>query len=403
MKAGLLIILVLALGVLVANNLVQENGLVQINYGAYSINMSVFTHVLVMVLAYFVVRLVVRFWQAPRQLGQYVAERRVRKAGERITRGYIELGAGNFARGEKLLTKGARNSETPLLNYLAAARAAQAQGDQKRRDGWLQMALEQEPGAEAAVLFTQAELQLASNETDAAQASLQRVLEQAPKNTAALNLLAEISVDKADWTVLEGLLPRLRKLSKVTPVNLDEWTLQTWAVLLKTKPVNAKRSKNLLGKLPKHLRDDTRILRAEIEACVSTGRVDEAATIIRKALDRQWSDELVELYGALQTPAKAKLLKNVEGWLVKRPEDPMLLLAAGRLCVQNKLWGKARSYFETSLGLSPSPDAWHELGQLLSHMGENVAASDAYQKGLTLSYNGPAIPRLTTDANMTAE
>jgi uncharacterized membrane-anchored protein len=137
----------MALGALAANFLLQDNGYVLINFRGYIIEMSVPIMAFLAILTYISVRFLVRLWRAPKQLGEAAARRRVRKAGERITQGYIEIGQGNFARGEKLLTKGARNSETPLLNYLQAARAAQAQGDIERRDAWLTMASEQEPRA----------------------------------------------------------------------------------------------------------------------------------------------------------------------------------------------------------------------------------------------------------------
>jgi HemY protein len=396
-KAGFALILTMALGALVAHYVLQENGYVLINFQGYSVQMSVPIMAFVLLLAYLAVRIVVRLWRAPRRLGQYAADRRSRKAGERITQGYIELGQGNFARSEKLLTRGARHSETPLLNYLAAARAAQAQGNKQRRDNWLSMAQEQEPGASTAVLLAQAELQLENQERDAATHSLQKILEETPKNTVAMRMLASIFLEDKNWEALEELLPQLRRFAKTQPEQLDDWTVMAWSELLKIRPVDPKNSKVLIKKLPRHLRENAQILKAQAEGYIASERVDEAEVLVRKALDRHWDNDLVRLYGVIKSPAKAKLLKRAEAWLAQRPEDPTLLLAAGRLCVQNKLWGKARSYFETSLGIEPSPETWHELGQLLTQMGEAESASDAYQKGLTLSYSGPAVPRLEAD------
>ncbi|MBT8421873.1 MAG: hypothetical protein KJP03_02040, partial [Gammaproteobacteria bacterium] len=191
MKASIFIVVVLALGALAAHYLMADNGYVLINFRGYTVEMSVPVMAFLLLLTYMVVRLLVRVWRAPRKLGEAVAQRRLRKAGERITLGYIELGQGNFAKGERLLTKGARNSETPLLNYLAAARAAHAQGDTERRDAWLDMAAEQEPRAEATVLLTRAQLQMDDDDVDGAAETLSEVLEASPKNTEALRLKAE--------------------------------------------------------------------------------------------------------------------------------------------------------------------------------------------------------------------
>jgi HemY protein len=48
------------------------------------------------------------------------------------------MAEGHYNQAEKLMLKGADNSDTPLLNYLSAARVAQARGDDVRRDHYLQ-------------------------------------------------------------------------------------------------------------------------------------------------------------------------------------------------------------------------------------------------------------------------
>lgn len=62
----------------------------------------------------------------------------------------------------------------------------------------------------------------------------------------------------------------------------------------------------------------------------------------------------------------------------------MLLLALGRLSLRNRLWGKARSYLEASIGASPRSAAYGELGRLLEQLGEQEAAREHYRKGLEL-------------------
>lgn len=394
MKTGLAIIIALALGALAANYLLQDNGYVLIHFLGYSVEMSVPVLVFFLLLIYLAVRICVHIVRAPRRLGELAAQRRQRKAGERITRGYIELGEGNFARGEKLLTKGVRDSETPLLNYLAAARAAQAQGDRQRRDNWLRMAYEQDPRAAAAVLLTQAELQLANDEYETCRATLNKVLEMTPKNAEALRLKAELCVSRSDWEELQELLPKLRKQGHVASEIMDDWFVRTWCALLGNATDDPGRISLLWKQLPRNLREHPQLIHARIDAMIARGQVADAEIITRKALDKNWSGELALLYGQLEADSAAQL-RCAERWLRLRPEDPVLLLTAARLCVRNELWGKARSYFETSNAIKPSPDTWHDLGQLMLRLGEEESASKAFQQGLTLNYTGPAVPRLT--------
>lgn len=394
MRAGLFIIVVLALGALAAHYLIQDNGYVLINFRGYTVEMSVPVLAFLLLLGYAAVRFAVRVWRAPRELGEAVARRRVRKAGEQITLGYIEMGQGNFAKGEKLLTKGARNSETPLLNYLAAARAAQAQGDSKRRDTWLDMAAEQEPRARATVLVTRAELQLEDGDVAAAAETIGEVLELSPKNSEALRLQAEIHVAQKNWAALEKDLPVLRKLGKVPGDVLDGWTVSAWSALLQADDVDKPRGKALWKALPGHLQQQPALLHARARQLLAVGESKRAEALLRKALQNNWADELVLAYGDLDAPPPAERLKRVEKWLQSRPEDPLLLLVAARLCVATELWGKARSYYESSVAIEPAPQAYHELGKLLLKLGEQDAAFVAFQKGLTQSYGDSDLPRL---------
>lgn len=403
MKAGFAIILTLALGALAANYLLADNGYVLINFRGYLIEMSVPVLIFLLIVTYMAVRLVVRVWRAPRQLGEATARRRRRKANERMTQGFIELGQGNYSRGEKLLTSGVRNSEAPLLNYLAAARAAQAQGDTVRRDNWLNMASEQEPRARATVLLTRAELQLADDDDEAARASLDEVLQISPRHPEALRMKAELCFSAEDWSSLEALLPAVRKYAKVETATIDEWTVQTWSALFAEATNDGVRRKTLWKTLPKPLRTDSRVIAARVRAMLAAGDSAAAEPMLRGALKKQWDKELVLLYGELPEPAPAALLKRVEKWLRNRPEDAALLLVAARLCVTSELWGKARSYFEASVAIDPAPRTWHELGQLMLQMGEQEAAFEAFQKGLTQSYDGDdELPRLT-DASLEEE
>ncbi len=395
MKAGLAVILVLALGALTANYLLQDNGYVLINFRGYVIEMSVPVLIFLLLLAYVAVRTLVRLWRAPRQLGEAAARRRARKAGEHITMGYIELGQGNYARGEKLLTKGARNSATPLPNYLAAARAAQAQGDTARRDSWLAMAGEQEPRARATVLVTKAQLQLENGEREAAAATVAEVLALAPDNSAALRLAAELAVGAEDWAALEQTLPRLRKTGKLPAAMLDDWTTRTWAALLREAGADKARGKALWNNLPRHLRDQPHLVAARAASLAAGGEPRKAEALLRSALNSAWHPELILAYGDLTEPAAADRLRTVEKWLRDRPEDPLLLLVAARLCVATELWGKARSYYETSAGIRPEPRTWHELGQLLLQLGDQELAFKAFEQGLAGSYGGSTVPRLT--------
>ncbi len=395
MKVGLVIVLALLVGAMGAHLLLADTGYVLINFRGYVLETSVPMLLLGLVLAYLLIRILVLVWRAPRHLGEAWAKSRIRYAGRQATQGYIALAEGRLARGERLLTRGARRSETPLLNYLAAARAAQMQGDRERRDGWLRMACEHEPAAQDAVLLTQAELQLEDGQYPEALASLNRVRERHPGHPQALKLLGELHHRRRDWEPLAELLPLIRKRGNVPALLLDEWSIEAYADILANQGQDRASLDRIWDELPRHLQREPRLALIRARALLACGAADDAETELRRILPERWDRALVNLYGELPAADPAAHLKRIEAWLKERPEDPALLLAAGRASVRHQLWGKARSYLETSLAIRPEPETYRALGLLMARVGESQSASRAYEKGLSMATGDKGSPPLS--------
>ncbi len=394
MKAGLAIALVLALGALAGHFLMQDNGYVLVSFAGYVVEMSVPIATGLLVLAYLAVRLAAWAWRVPRQLGEATARARVRWGGRQATRGYIAIAEGRLDQGERLLTRGARRSGAPLMNYLAAARLAHQRNDPDRRDGWLRMAYEQEPAATDAVLLAQAEMQMDDQAFDQALATLERIREHNPKHAQALKLLAALYWRRQDWRALLDLMPALRAMPPLPPAKLNHWASDAFEALLGDPALDAAGLARLWDEVPKILREEPRLVLARARARVRLGAVADAEVEIREALREHWNAGLIRLYGELPVPDTARHLKQAEAFLRERPEDADLLLTVGRLSFRNQLWGKARSYLETSLSIRPAAETCAALGQLLERIGDREAAGRAYQRGLALSIQGPAATAL---------
>ena len=135
-------------------------------------------------------------------------------------------------------------------------------------------------------------------------------------------------------------------------------------------------------------------------ALIRAGEHERAEKDIAAELKRSWRGPIARIYGMVQAADATRQLKKAEGWLTKHGEDADLLLTAARLCLRNELWGKARSYLETVIAIRPTPEAYQELGRLLTQLGEGEAASEAYMAGLDLvsGKTAPAIPHFGPDA-----
>ena len=394
MRAGLWGIAAVFLGAFAAHFLLRDRGYVLVNFLGYVIEMSVPVLVLVLAGAYFAVRLLLGVWRAPRRLGEAVAERRLRRAGEKLTSGLIHMAEGDWSKGERLLARSVRGTDSPLIHYLMAARAAQLQGSDERRDDWLKLAYEELPEAETAVLLTQAELQLEHSDHERALATLQRIQEAHPDHPVALALLARIHHALEDWERLLALGPRLAD-ARMDTGEMEGIIAAALEASIAEQDITRVDVDRLWGRLPAALRKAPRLIALQALALNSLGQGEEAEKKIRQALKRGWEEPLVLAYGRVRGAKADKQLLQAEQWLKQRPEDGALLLSAARLCMVLELWGKARSYLETSLAIAPRTEAYALYGRLLDQFGEADNAALAFRSGLSLVVGaGEDIPAL---------
>jgi len=400
MKFGFIVLAALVAFAIAAVFLLSDTGYVVISFRGYLIEMSVPVLAGLAALLVGFVWLIRRIIDAPRRLGEAAGQYRAGRAGQKLTLGMIEVAEGNFARGEKLLARAASTSDSPLFNYLQAARAAHLQGHDDRRDQWLKLAFEHTPEAANAIFLTQAECQLDRGQYEQALATLRRVEENSRDHSYAVALLGRLYFQLEDWRHLEQILPRLRKHGHVNKETIDKWTIRVHCENLG----RASDSDAVLAEwqhIAKGMRKEPLLLDAYYMSLMRTGLHDKAEKDLAAALKANWRGSLARLFGLINGPDPARQLKRAEGWLAKHGDDPDLLLAAARLCVRTELWGKARSYLETVISLRPTPEAYQEYGQLLNQLGEPDAAADAYRAGLGMVAETalPAIPHLQPDAD----
>lgn len=403
MRLGLWSLGAVFLGAFGAHFWLPDRGYVMIGFRSYVVEMSVPALILVLIVLYALVRVAVRLWRVPRAFGRAVADRRLRHAGEKLTSGLIQMTEGEFNRSERLLTQGLKGTDAPLVNYLLAARAAQAQGSLERRNEWLSIAFEESPAGEAAVLLTQAELQLEAAEDEPALATLQKLLDIRADHPVALGLLARTLRRLGDYGRLLELLPKLRTATLAAD-ELVSLTIETLDHEVGRDALELKRLDEIWMACPPAVRKAPPAVACYARALQRLGQGERAEKQLKQALKRHWHPALVEAYGLVEADDCGKQLKQAEQWLKQHPEDAQLLLATARLCMANELWGKARSYLESSLALASAPRAYALYGHLLDRLGEGEQAAMAYHSGLSLvsglDPERPALgaPRLDDDA-----
>jgi HemY protein len=294
---------------------------------------------------------------------------------------------GNWAHAERDLLEGIPQSDAPLVNYLAAAKAAHERGAFEKRDAYLRNAQAIAPHSEIAIGITHATLLINQGQILQAQAILDQLRSQAPKQKVVLKLLERVYIHQADWQAMLKLLPNLRKTKIITPEDNHNFEKRIYLELFNaTTNKSLENIQELWNSMPRKLRQEPLVIGAYVKQLL---RYPETAVtqeeILNKAIKSYWDLHLVKLYGLVVSPDSVKQLAKAERWLKEHPDQPILFLTLGRLSMRCQLWGKARTYLETSLKLEPTSETFAEYGKLLEFLGDETAAARNYRSGLLLS------------------
>lgn len=407
-KLFIVFLVVLAVGAWVGQKMVQDPGYVLLSYNHTTIETSLWVLLVVATLGFFLAHWLLNLltnYMVPVKRMRDWQERRSQLAARRKTlSGLKSLSEGNWARAQRQLSQSAAHAELPLVNYIAAARAAHEQGNENSADELLAQARKASPEADVAISISQAQIQLARGQLEPCLATLLRLRKQAPKNTYIMRLLKDVYVRLNDWTAIAALLPELKKQQAVRAESLAELERNTGLKLLENSltqlPVetdNAQRHAILdkaWQKLPRNMESDPALVRRYVELLISIGAEPKAEQVLRELINKQWSDPLVNLYGRIVGKDLKKQLDVAHNWQRNHPESPDLLLTLGRLSLRNQIWGQALGYFEHSFSIRPDAETLAEISRLLRHLGEPEKAQTLMQDNLkVVAKDLPELPQ----------
>ncbi len=392
-------LLALLAAVAVALLALPDPGYVLIGYGDWSVETTLVVLVLGVLLLYLVVRLLGGMRRVPRELLDWERRRKARRARDALNRGLIELAEGQWSNAERRLVRHAATSDNALITYLAAARAAQQQGAHERRDHYLRLAHESTPEADVAVGLSQAELQIAHGQMEQALATLRHLRAIAPRHAYVLKMLMRLYQRVQDWQALRELLPELVRRKVITEQEADQLTVSVHSALMQqaTAKADVEQLRRVWGWLPKRFQQDQELLLAYAQQLHQLDATQEAEVLIRGSLKHAWNQRLVYLYGQLQGGDVGQRLADAEMWLREHEKDPVLLLTLGRLCLANQLWGKARSYLEASVHITPTVETYQARGTLLEQLEDADKAMGCYRHGMVMAAGLPALGKRGSD------
>jgi len=378
MKKVIIYFLILLLSVCIGVFIYHNTGYVLISYKDWSFETSLWFFVLAIIflfiLIYFLLRITSRMLSLTSMLRLWINGIRKRRARNKTILGLYDLVEGNWRMAEKKLFSGAKYSDMPLINYLAAVFVAQKQSAFTRCDNYLFLAQQAEPSCKLAIGLAQAELSIANKQWERACANLQKLHKIQPKNPICLQLLVQVLLELKDWDNLKLFLPKIRKANILSTTDFDQLEFNIYHALM---------SRISWNEVPGYLQKNPKLVAIYVRNLLINNKAEKAEDILKMILRKNLDKDLLELYANLPSdnPIK-KLARAEEAWLQNNNEDPALLLTLGRICKQQKLWGKARQYFERSANLFSCSEVYFELGQICEIQHDLNKALEFYKKGI---------------------
>ncbi|MCD6045853.1 MAG: hemY [Gammaproteobacteria bacterium] len=363
-------------------------GYMAITYGHWSIETPLWFGITAVAVTFIALYILLRLLNGPglilRVFKKWRHEHRYENSHRHTLQGLLALAEGDWDKAESLLIKSVKFNEIPLVNYLAAAKAAQALGAYDRRDQYLHYALDSTPGAKIAVGLTQAELQYHDEQWEHCLATLRHIQQEAPQHKYMLKLLKQVYYHLADWLHLLDLLPLLKKQKIVDNAQLQQLSEKAYLelLLLQLKQGDQQKIELYWQKLPKPLQRRKEWALPYAHFLLDSHMPDLAEECVRDALKTHFEPELITVYGQIHSQRLNKQIDFALSLLKQHGQEPHILLCLGQLAMADGALSQANSYLTHSLQVRPLPKTYAVLGALSLQLGNKEEALRCFQQAV---------------------
>jgi HemY protein len=377
-------------GAAVALTLAAHNpGYVQFVYPPYRIEMSLTLFVLsqlgLLALSYMTVRLIVAAVRLPAFVRAYREERARSKGRNAMMEALTAFFEGRYAAAEKAAVRAMELGEKSGLNPIVAARAAHELREFDKRDAYLADAENKTVGEATMRLMAKTEFQLDQKQPQSALGSLKELGEAGGrKHVGALTLELKAQQQAKNWDAVLDVANQLEKRHAIDSILATQMRQQAWLEKLRTQSDDIATLRSLWKTIPGEFKRRPKIAATAAQTFIKLHDPVSAAKLLVESLNGQWDSDLVTLYGDCHSDDIGAQINQAERWLKVHADDAGLLLALGKLCLSQGLWGKAQNYLDASISVSPSREAYTSLGQLAEKLEKKEEAFNYYHLAMEL-------------------
>ncbi|MCF8197496.1 MAG: heme biosynthesis protein HemY [Sulfuritalea sp.] len=355
-----------------------------------SLNLFLVAAVLGFLVVYLLTRAVSFTLGLPSMVAAYRRRRQKEKASRALRDAWRLLQEGRYGHAMRAAEKSPVEPETSGMLALAGWRAAHAMRDSASTSEWAErLRSHDDDSLRAARLMTEAELAIADRRFEDAQTALRQLNKKEGRHIAALRLSLRAEQGLGNWREVARLVRQLQKHKALTPEQAAPIRSRAVREALRGLGNDPSALMRYWRELDDSDRAEASLAQETAHALAASGDCREAQRVIEDALNDNWDSALALAYGQCGQPGEPAgdvlgRIAQAEKWLAHHPRDGALLLTLGRLCRQQQLWGKARSYLEAALAVAPSRAAHVELAQLLDQLEESALAVRHYREAAVL-------------------
>jgi HemY protein len=350
-----------------------------------SFNLFVLLQFVVLVVVYLLLRAIAVTLNLPQVVGEFRA-RRARQRDERTVaealRLFWEGRYGHAIKSAEKVGDGGTAGQTGPAVQLAALiglNAAHALHDEARIAEWRARASADDGAWHTARLMTEIRLALDARDFVVAEAALEQLSAKERRQISAQRQALRLAQGLGNWAEMLRIARLLEKHRALTAEQALPLRLRAQRGMLDTLQDDPAQLMRYWRDMPSAERLDLQLAQRATRALTAAGACTEGAQLIEDYLDARWESVLLEDYAHCENADVLGHIAHCETWLHAHPNDAELLLALGRLCGRQQLWGKAQSYLEASLAIDPSCAVHVELARLLDHLERPDDANQHYR------------------------
>lgn len=351
-----------------------------------SLTMFIFALIALFIAAHWLVQLISSAVQLPRYVRAFRAERAQSKGRLAMQEALVAFFEGRFTAAEKAAVKAMELGENSGLNSIIAARAANELREFERRDAYLSEAEGKTVGEQTMRLMAKAEFQLDQKQPQSALSSLKELSDSGiRKHIGALNLELKAQQQSRNWDAVLDVANQLEKRNAINSTLSAQMRQQAWLEKIKACAQDGALLRSVLHEMPAEFKQRNKVAVEAAKAFKQLGECSVARTLLTDSLNKEWNSELIAMYGDCLEGSVVAQIDQAERWLKTHHDDAGLLLALGKLCLHQELWGKAQSYLDASISIAPGKGAYEALGRLAERLGNAEQASKYYHLALQLN------------------